>query len=274
MKKLLLTCLAAGSVLLGVAGCSSGNTVAPIEGSQYLKYGKGDMMTYEVYDRDAANARVDASKSIRVWTVLDTGITYQNKSGVARIEEINYQADGTTETSRDTIYVLSGEDGKVYQYNLLGSMVARISVAKDFADSVPKSWVWIGDIKDTGPLSWLSAGTVQFNMTVQTITAKATVSMNASHVGKKSVTVNDSTFANAFHTDHTLLVSATPVSGGTTQLLNDSLAIHYDIDITAGIVKQTMDSKSVSVTAPGVPIPIPVPVTGFEMNLKSYTKAK
>jgi hypothetical protein len=273
MKNMLMACFAAGIALAGIAGCSDDAPTQVVEGTQYLKFKEGDQFHYEVYDRDTNNVRITSSMKMQHWTVIDTGAPALGGQSVG-ITVFEVTTDGATE--KDTMYLQSRSDGVVQMYDVLGSMVSRFAIGESIGASVPKQWVKISDTKSPGALTWESTGDAIFSVATTIggfpVNAQVTLTMDASHKGKQSAQGVDSTFANSFHTDHVLKVAATdPTFGNVLVADSSAINIHYDVDINAGIVKQTLDSRTVTLT-PSVGGPIPQPVTGFEMILKSYTR--
>ncbi len=269
MKNLSMLALA-GLVTVGISAC--GSDPVAVEVNKYVELKKGDKFTYDTYDLDASQQRVAASKGVRTWTVEETGLTFEGKQGVSRILEVNYGADGTTEISKDTVYIASNGQGQIFQYDVFGNIIGRIAAAAAAANDIPKSWIQIGDVKSSGSLTWLSSGgpTVK-NLTVMGLAVQMTLEMTAKHQGKKTVTVPAGTYASAFLTDHAVSVLAKDPSTNAV-ILNDSMMVHYNIDVNLGIVKQTLDSKTVKLMTPlGA---IDQPLAGFEMELKSTTKAQ
>jgi hypothetical protein len=274
MNKTLLACLLAGSVLIGVAGCSEDTPTQTVEGGQVLTFKTGDSFKYEAYDRDTNNVRIDTSKKVKVWTVLDTNLSIYSQTHVTRILQTNYDAAGTTQDPihpTDTLYMKVNGEGQVFQYDALGAMVGRIQAAASFAPSVPKQWVQIADTKGAAVISSTSA--TQFDANVSGLPVTIHLSMSGNSTGKQPVLLHmannkDTTFANSFHADHSLKVLADQTGGA--QILSDSIKVHYDVEVNGGLLKQTIDSKTVTLTTGFGNIV--QPVTGFEMVLVSYTR--
>jgi hypothetical protein len=280
MNKNFLACALAGLALIGMAGCSN-DTVAPVAGNETLTYKKGDVFKYEYYEHDSTNAKIDASKKIKTWTVLDTNLSYAGKNRVTRVQQVTTDGDGTSNPKTDTVYVLADATGDVYQYNLVGQMVTRIPAAATYGDSIPKQWVLINNTKASGAgVALASAGISLFNITVpvsgNNVPVALTTKMNGASSGTDSFKLANATYAHTFGANHSLSVfGQTTILGQTFTVLNDSMAFHSAVSVDAGIVREWLDSKKVNVDpgviVPGTP-PIPQPIPGFEMNLVSYSR--
>lgn len=253
-------------------GCSSDNGTQPTQLNPFFELKQGDTFTYARYERDMNNQRVESSKTMHKWAVLQTDLSFAGQSKVARILQINYDGSMSTEISpRDTIYIRSAIDGKIWIYNMIGTAIARVPSAAPFASSVPAGWFQAGDNKNAGALSWSSTGGLiiaydTVDVPPLTVPLKLEISGTAYHKGKVPTSVGSTTYANAFHTDHTITVKATGTVGGfPITAMDDSLALSFDTDITSGIIRQVMKSDTVVTNLTGTPSPTPVP--GFEMEL-------
>lgn len=290
MKKSLAVLFAALFMVVGVIGCGD-DPATPDDGgvinlSFQLK--TGDKYTYDYYDRDEQNARVDDSKKVVVWTVLRTDVTLEGKSGAAEIQQITYEADGTTAIDTTTIYLLTNGQGQVLQYNLLQTVLAQFSGSVDLSPVIaqlPNAWIQVSDTKSPSPISWSFPDILQTVQDVDlaglaTLDISLLMSVKSSHKGRMSVTVPAGTYATAYVTDHetpTTIKAAEdkdipPVinikSGD--ELIQDAATLHYAVDIEAGILSMSMDSKSTTL----IPVSLPYPVTGFEMELTSSVRAE
>lgn len=268
MKNLSMLALA-GALTFGIVGC--GSDPVSVEVNKYVEFKKGDKFTYNVYDLDQDQNRVDSTKTVRVWTVDTTGLTYESKVNVTRVFEVNYKADGVTELNRDTVYLQADQQGTVWQYDVFGNILRRIPGAEDAAAQLPKEWVWIGDVKTSSARTWPSLATVGGqNISIIGIAVVLEYSMDASHIGKQSVTVPAGTYS-SFATDHSVHVKGTDPSGGGT-ILDDSMLLHYNIDIEGGIVREKLDSKTVAISYASIQLDEAVP--GFDMELVAVTRAQ
>jgi hypothetical protein len=260
-KRMLMACLVAGIALAGITGCSEDGGGTIVEGSQYLTFKNGDSFTYKVYNRDSTNANITNPDSVttETWTVIDTNASAYSRTGVTVFLV-------TSNGMQDTVYMQSQANGNLWQYNVLGKMVARIEIASAFADQVPASWVNISHTKavTAEPLTPTNAS---FPMTIATITANTFLTLTPSHKGQLSsaVTAGDSSYTKVFHTDHSLAVRAETTQLGT--VLNDSLSLHYDVGLQQGMIRQSLDSKQVELANIG-----PLQVSGFERVLVSYSR--
>jgi hypothetical protein len=267
MKHLLSYACIAAVAAFALAGCSSDTTTNPTPTTaDTLKFSQGDKFTYNYYPRGTDNQNQTTSKQVKVWTVLSSGQTIGGRSGVSVIGEDTYQSDGTTSTGEhDTLYFQAAADGKLYQYNLMRSVVKRIQGAGAFLDSVPAAWIEISESKTKTATTWSSTGGSPLRDTVTAPVVgqvRITLSMDAIHTGTQSVTVPKATYTDAVHTDQKVVVDIK------SQLLNsnDSLMLHYDVSAKDGIVRQMLDSKAVNLTGSAIDVP------GFDMQLVSVTR--
>jgi hypothetical protein len=263
----ILLCGAAALTLALASGCGSDDPVTPGTGGNgdtYVKYNEGDKFTYDRYTRDASNQKDPASKETVVWTVLKANQTIGGRSGVSVVVEQAYMTDGTTPNGdADTLYFQSATDGKLYQYNLLRSVVKRIPGAQIFVDSVPPRWIQISDTKSSSAGSWvaLDGGLVRDTISLLGTSLAIDFNMLASHKGTQAITVPKGSYTNSVHTDHSVII------GIASQLVNsrDTLTLGYDVSPTDGIVHQSLGSKSINVvSAQQVP--------GFDLELKSVAR--
>lgn len=271
-----LFALASASILMiGIAGC--GDDPVTVEVNKSFEAKKNDKYTYEVYDRDASQAPVTSSKTMRTWTVLELSATYEGKTNVAKIDQIYFAADGTTQTGRDTIYIQTNPDGTIHQYNAVGEVLKRFpETIRPYISQLPKSWAKVSDTKSTNALTWVSSFKTSTTADLPLIgSTSISAEMNAQHLGrsKRNATVPAGTFTTLFNTDHTMTAEAKSVSNPTAPaILSDSMVLHYDFDITSGLVKWAMDSKTVSLNLLGASQPYFI--AGFEMNLVKAERAQ
>lgn len=277
MKNILSLGAAVGVALLTAVGCSDEPT-SSTELNTYFAMKQGDTFTYARYDRDMSNQRVDASKTMHKWVVLQTGLNHESKTGVTRVLQLNYDATGTaTIAPPDTLYVRSAIDGEIFM-TVIGPTLRRIPLAAPFADSIPFAWFKIGDTKTANASSWYSLGTstgiakdVQYPIPgLGTVPLRIVINANASHKGKVATSIGATAYPNAFHTDHTMKMTATAL--GST-IIADSLHLSYDVDVNNGILRQVMMSDSVTATIPGSG-PATEAVPGFEMELIGVVRAQ
>ena len=271
-----LFALASASLLMiGIAGCGDDPVTVEINKSFTAK--QGDKFTYDVYDRDAAQAPVTASKTMRVWTVLELTASYEGKSNVAKIDQVYLAADGTTQTGRDTIYIQTNGDGTIHQYDAVGEILKRFpETIRPFIAQLPKTWAKVSDTKSPNALTWVSAFKTSTTADLPLIGPTAiSAEMNAQHLGrsKRNATVPAGTFTSLFNTDHTMTATATSVNNPTAPaILSDAMVLHYDFDIDSGLVKWAMDSKTISLNLLGASQPYFI--AGFEMNLVAAEREK
>lgn len=260
----LLSTIGLAAALLAGCGDDDGNTNTTV--NNYLQYKQGATYTYNSYQRDENNTRLDASKQVVIWTVIKADTTYQSRGSVAVIDEATYDGTGATLVSRDTIYVQSSGTGEVYQYDVVGEFFGRVPPAAPYRDSVPESWSKIGDTKLTSTTeTWHSAPEVTIN-NIQApgipVAITAFVKMDAMHKGVVAMTTPAGSFAKAYSTDHVVGLRANALGS---PVLNDSLKVHYAFDIKAGMINKALDSKTLTLGTQQLPVP------GFEMELVSYT---
>ena len=267
-KNLLLAFALASVTLLGVTGC--GDDPVTVNPDPKFSFASNQKFTYESTPRDDAQAPTTAEKRNVVWTVLDTGMTFSGKTSVSKIKEERMAADGSTVESTDTLYFTAEADGEFYQYDLIGSIVRRIPAAALISADIPKTWTKIGDTKNSTALSYdaTSESTILIPVPSIGISVKVTYSVKGEHKGKTSVTVPLKTEANAFSTDLIVKLKATDQSG-TVTITNDSLRMNYAMNVTDGILKQSLESKTVGFLNPVTFVSEPQFVAGFDLLLKS-----
>lgn len=273
--KNLLALASASLLMIGIVGC--GDDPVTVEVNKSFEAKKNDKYTYEVYDRDASQAPVTATKTIRTWTVLELSASYEGKSNVAKIDQIYFAADGTTQTGRDTIYLQTNPDGTIHQYDAVGEVLKRFpETIRPFISQLPKSWAKVSDTKSSNALTWVSAFKTATTVDLPLIGSTAiSAEMNAQHLGrsKRNATVPAGSFTALYNTDHTMTAEAKSVNNPTAPaILSDSMVLHYDFDIDSGLVKWAMDSKTVSLNLLGAAQPYFI--AGFEMNLVKAERAQ
>ncbi len=278
MKQLILFGLAIATVSTLLVSCSSDNTITA---NPSFAYAKGEVYTYDYYQRNIDNQRVDSTKRKRTWTVLQTDATAAmgapaGQQNVTMIKDDLYNEDGTTIASTDTIFVSAQEDGEFYEYDMLGVAASRFdSQLLDTALSqIPKQWSKIGSTRDASALSWTSAASfldsVFIPVGATTLSGTIEGSARADHKGKTDIAVPNGDYPTAYATDHSIMITAT-VSAFTA--IDDSLKMHVALDLNDGLLMQSMDSKNVPINIPGIPgIPDSAPVIGFDMELVSITR--
>lgn len=270
---------------IGFVGC--GDDDDPIGNvNQRFAFKAGDKYTYDYYDRDAQNMRDESTKKVVTWTVLETGISgFNGRSNVTSVEEVRYEADGTTETGRDTIHFQIDADGQIHIYDYFGTILNRFSGDLDLAaylTGLNKVWLQLGSTNDANARVLVDEPTL-INQTltdvdVEGIVFDAQISLGyrSEHLGRDSLEVLLGKF-DAFSTDNIIRVSITnkdPLNIGVgtlppgTTIVGDSVMTHFDVDIVNGILRQTLDSKTVSVAGF-----FSTDVAGFEMELKSVVLA-
>ena len=276
---------------IGMIGCSDDTPTISVNPT--LKFTEGDEFTYDYYDRDETNVRLDAPKQIVVWTALRTDLDTLNRRGVTEFEEVRYEADGTTEISRSKFYMIADEQGKLLFHNLPQVMMSLFQTdalnLSSLIDEVPDTWTQISDTKSPSPLTWSrtqSKGVVEnaaiaFKGIPITADIDMEIGVNSEHAGRVSTAVTAGTYEASFSTTTYVLVNLTaasdiiipiPISPITIPkgqvIVDDSLSIEYHVDLEAGILQQIIDSKTVK--ASNV---LDVPVNGSEMELTSFTRA-
>ena len=277
-------------IAIGMIGCGDDDgptiTVNPT-----LKFNAGDKYTYNYYERDSTNARVESSKQVVVWTVLESELSTLGENGVAKIEEVRFEADGTTEISRSTVY-LAIDLGELSQYNLFKDVVKRFSTDQvdlsTYVGDVPDTWVIVNSTKDANARI-LQSNSNFFTKTITDVTvplpglpdplvfdATMQLGYEANQIGKMPVTVPEGTYENAFSTDDQVYVTIKnkddiPLPIGTlpanSNIIKDSVTFHYDVDVESGILRQTMDSKTILVAQQ-----LPQVINGFEMEMTAVEK--
>ncbi len=284
MKSSLAALAALALFSIAVVGCGDDDTPT-VTVNQYLKFNVGDKFTYDYYDRDATNARDESSKEVRVWTVLQTGITMFNRDVVTEMQQIRYEADGTTPIDTSMVYFVANGQGQLQQYNLLQMIVGQFSSEtldlQPVIDQIDDTWIQVSDTKSPSALSWTFPEILQSLKDIDvmgqfTIDAKLQMSVSSSHKGKMATTVAAGTYDDAFVTDHSVPttitadedVSLVGIKKGD-EIIKETMMLHYAVSITGGILSMEMDSKNATI----IPISSPYPVNGFEMELTAVTRA-
>ena len=270
-------------LVIGMTGCGDdegdppGITVNPV-----LKFTAGDKFTYNYYERDESGARVESSKEVVVWTVLRSGLDTLGQNEVVEIQETRYDASGVTVTDSSKIYY-SIYQGELSQYNLFQTVIARFGGQADlsaYVKDLNNSWVTVNSTKDANARVLQSNSNI-INQTLQNFTVagfqfdlKLKLGINSQHQGRGELTVPTKTYSTAYSTDDWVYVNATNVDAipalslpANSTIINDSVLIHYDVDVNDGILRQTMDSKKVSVGGF-----IEQPVNGYEMELTAVER--
>jgi len=278
---LLIPCLLA----VGVVAC--GDDPGSAQLNQDFTFRANDKFTYDYYQKDSNNVRDDASKQVVVWTVLRVGLDTLNKPDVAEIEEVRYDATGTTEEGRSKIYMKTNTDGAVLVYDLVGTVLNRFSGGVDltpYLDQVSKDWVTIGSTKDANARVLANVFT-PISKTLNNVVippldpfdVRLEVDVRADHKGAMEITVPAGTYEKAYATDtkvfvgmsnvDPIIVASVPVPAGTT-IVDDSVNIRYEIDINAGVLRQESDSKQF--LAAGF---FPTLISGYQMELTAVERA-
>ena len=289
MQKYFAVIFAALFMTIGVISCGDDPSNPDDDGTVnlFFQFKTGDTFTYDYYDRDEDNNRAPDTKKILVWTVLRTDASIGGRSNVAEIQQIEYEADGVTATDTTMLYFITNAQGQILQYNLLQTVLEQFSGDVDLAaviSQISETWIQVSDTKSPSPLSWNFSGilnTIQdVEVAVVTLDVKIDMSVESSHKGRVATTVPAGTYDGAFVTDHstpTKILAAEDVSfpplveiENGDALIQDAVDLHYAVDIEAGILSITMDSKTTTL----IPISSPYPVNGFEMELTTFTRAE
>ena len=253
--------------------------------NQSFNFKVGDTYTYDYYDRDMQNMQDATTKQVFVWTVLQTDLTMFSRSKVTEVEEVRYAADGTTETGRSKIYFSVDTDGQLFMYDLFGAVLNRFSGDLDlsaYLDGITKVWIHVGSTKDANARVLVDAPQL-LNQTLTDVEvagimfdAQIVLGIRSQHLGRDSLTVAAGSY-DAYSTDNVIrgaisnkdqiTVSGIPIPANTS-LVSDSVTTHFDLDLRDGILRQTLDGKTVSVA--GL---FSTDVTGFERELTAATHA-
>lgn len=235
----------------------------------------GDTATFVFTDRDSLNQPVASSRKRKMWVVAEAGLSLYGKVGVSRIIETTYDmAGGVIET--DTLYQQTDTDGSVYVYDYLRLLLGRVVDGAAFDSALPALWVKITNVNLTGGATWNSLpvdSQVVKNITTSGLPTALDITFRlaGAHKGTQSSTVPAGTFATAVRTDHALKLIVKPSSLPITAV-NDSLIIHCDAEVASGILRQTLDSKTL--VAKVLTVTQTLPVAGFEMELESIKRKK
>ena len=190
----------------------------------------GDSLTYSFHDLDENNQPVSTSEQRKTWTVLRTGMSYEGRD--VTIFELATDPTGAIFLSRDTVYIQMAADGSVYQYDMLRSLLGRVSGGSDLGDQLPAQWVKISNTSQTSAATWLSLGvdSVQVNnVTFPGVPLPLNVGfrLDAHHTGQVPATVPAGTYPNAVHTNQVLRLNVVPASIPLSALF-DSLIVRSD----------------------------------------------
>ncbi|MBC8146076.1 MAG: hypothetical protein H7X80_10870 [bacterium] len=266
--------------LTALVGCSN-ETIAPTDINTYFEPKKGDTFTYARYERDSNNARMESSKTVHKWAVIETNLNYKSKNSVAKILQLNFDATGTSKTSPDdTIYLASLADGTIYM-NVASATVGRIPLAAPFASEIPFEWFQIGDTKSAGAYEFQSlagsgiAKDVSYEVgpPIGTLNLRISITSKAKHKGKIATQVGTTLYPSSFHTDHDVRMKAVLIGLTGDTIVDDTLNLGYDIDPAKGIVRQTMASQTVVAMLPLLGAR-PEKVAGYEMELIGVVRAQ
>lgn len=279
---LLIPCLLA----VGVVACGDDDP-GSAQVNQDFAFRANDKFTYDYYQKDSNNVRDDASKQVVVWTVLRVGLDTLNRTDVAEIEEVRYDATGTTVVDSSKLYMKTNTDGAVLVYDLVGTVLNRFSGGvdlTDYLDQVSKDWVTIGSTKDANARVLLNVFT-PISKTLNNVVippldpfdVRLDVDVRADHKGAMEVTVPANTYEKAYVTDTKVFVEMSnvddivvlgqTVDAGTT-IVDDSVNIRYEIDINAGVLRQESDSKQFLAADF-----FPTLISGYQMELTAVERA-
>ncbi|MEO5931410.1 MAG: hypothetical protein ABIR47_15865 [Candidatus Kapaibacterium sp.] len=228
----------------------------------------GDTITYDYYDRDSSNTRLQDTKRKQTWTVVETGLSFQGKTNVTKVIEVGYTTGGTSEFNRDTIYLQKGDDGSVYEYDLIRKMILHVQGGEAFAPAIESRWVrmtstsqssatWSGITGDSIVLKNVPVAGAPANVDL-------TLRLAVTHKGTQSATVPAGTYSDAVHTDHSLKIDA-KVTGFGLKVLDDSLAGHVDYSAKDGVLRQSLESRSLVASVLGQSYTLTV--VGYDMEL-------
>lgn len=292
MKKL-LNCAVLAALLIGVGGCGNDDTVnPPVNTNATVEFKQNDKFRYAYYEHDTAassfDARIESSRQIKEWTVLQTGLSVGGRSSVSKIEEVTYTDQaGTVVGSRDTLYLqgTASGNGEVLQYNVLNAVIRRFLAVVNYADSLPSHWAKISDTKTTGAMTWnsLFSNSLDTKLSIDipgfgTVNPDVTITMRGSHKGTQAVTVAAGPYPSSVHTDHAIAVAASvQVAPGqpSQEVVRDTLTLSYDVDVKGGILRQVLHSGNFTpqgvLTLAGVK---PAKIPGFELELLSVTRVQ
>ena len=272
MKNIISLGALAGVALMALVGAGCGEEPTSTNINTHFEPKKGDTFTYARYDRDMNQQRVNESKTTHKWIVLDANISHQGMTSVARILQLNLDANGTaTIAPNDTLYIRSGTDGKVYM-DVIGAAVRRIEAAADLAAQIPFIWMQVTDTKTSNSLKFEGAFKIA-DVSLSGIPLRITFRDTAYHKGKVATTINGVAYPGAFHTDHTLRMHATTQLQAAPVIDNDSLHMSFDFDVANGLLRQSMLSDTITVMMPIVGTRQEM-VAGFDFELVSVARAK
>lgn len=271
MKQILALGALVAIALTAMSGCSD-DSVSGTDINQFFEPKKGDTFTYARYERDMNNQRVDSTKTIHKWIVLETKINYKSRNDVAKILQLNFDMTGTIKTGDDDIlYISAPATGEVYM-DVISSTIRRIPNVNVFADSIPFDWFQISDTKSSNAVVFASltgsgiTKDVVYPSPAGNLDLRLNVTGSGYHKGKVPTSVGSTLYPNAFHTDHAVKIKAILWRLTGAAVIDDSLHISYDVDTQEGILRQVMQSDTITANLPIIGRQ-DQPVNGFEMEL-------
>lgn len=228
----------------------------------------GDTLTYDARDRDT-NDMPSGQTTKRNWHVIRTGASLFGRDSVTEILEITFDASGTNELGRDTLYYSIAADGSVYQYNLLHDLLGRIEGGEVFAGDIPAQWVKITSTQAAAGATWSAITPDSIKLSNVTLSGvpfpvDITFRMSASHNGPQQVTSPAGTYTGV-RTTHTLNVKIALSGSIPLTVLNDAVTATFDYASSVGIVRQTLQGKNLVASLGGQDVA--QPVLGYEITL-------
>lgn len=235
----------------------------------------GDTLTYDFRDRDTNDTPTGPTMK-RSWFVLGTGLTLHGRDNVTEILEIRYDASGTTETGRDTIYYSTAGDGSVYQYNILHKLLGRIEGGEVFLPEIPEQWVKITSTQAASGATWSAITPDSIKLTSVTLSGvpfpvDITFRMMARHDGAQQLSSSAGAFSGV-RTTHTLSVKIALSGSIPITVLNDVVTATFDYAPVVGIVRQTLQGKNLVASLGGQDVV--QPVLGYETSLTVVKRKK
>jgi hypothetical protein len=240
----------------------------------------GDTATFNFVDRDTTNKNVSGTEKTKVWTVMREDLSIYGRTKVTEVLEVTYDAAGTAELERDTLYLQFAGDGSVYEYDMLRRLLVRVSGGDAFGSSLPPYWVKVTNTSAASASAWTSvvnnSNAAVDSIRVDNVSApgipaamNVVFKMTAMHEGTVATTVPAGSYPAAVRTNHTLRLNVKLASFPIT-VLDNALLLTSNASAKDGLLHQTFEGKMLEAKA--LTVTQPLPVTGFEMELKSIKR--
>jgi hypothetical protein len=206
---------------------------------------------------DTASAGATPSQFLSSQTVMQTGLSFQGQSGVARIRDSSFTTSSSSIVSDLHYHVTSASDIEAFaDTNLLQYMFG------DFSTNLKATNQWIPYLKmSAGAGTTYPITTITGSYPAGPVTATLTIPMTAVYRGIERVTVAKGTFDSAYRFDLTAHVKITA-----SIFVNDSLIVPTSVWLVKGIGVIKRSNPFVTKTIAGNAIP----VDGAERDMYAF----